>query len=93
MALIAAVRDSDSDPPSPRKGANLAATVALVTCDALGPQLRSTRARAFDCPLAEQRLEHRGIVLLARRQGQGEQLAVALGADMHFRAETASAAA
>jgi hypothetical protein len=69
--------------------ANLAATIALITHDASGPQPWTARTQSFDGTLCHELLESRRFVPLTWCEDDGHQLALAFGPDMDFGAEAA----
>ena len=91
-ALRAPTRDGVPNPPAPTVRSMGAPRVAFVAHDAIGPPPGPPAPRAPHGPLFQELLEDRRFVLLAGRQGQRQQLAVALRAEVDLRREAAPAA-
>jgi hypothetical protein len=85
--------DGLTDPPTPETGAGAAAGVAPVAGGSAGPDARPSTAGSTDGAPVHQGLEDGRFVLLARSEQHGERLALALGLEVHLRAEAALALA
>jgi hypothetical protein len=69
------------------------AAVPLITDDAVGPAFWTTAPTPLHRPVSHELWEDHGLMPLTRRQYQGEELTIALCAEMHFGAESTLAAA
>lgn len=85
--------DGVADAPPPAVGAIPPPGVAFVADHTVGPQPGSPAAGPSHRALLEQLLEHRDFVLLAGREHQGQELAIAFRAELDLRREAALAAA
>jgi hypothetical protein len=92
-ALILAPWNGEPDAMCPQVTSNFATAVAFVTNDAVRVEPGTTTMRPLHSPVLHQRLKHSGFVLLSRCEEQRHQLALPLGTQMDFRAETALTAA
>lgn len=88
--LILAPRDGDADAPSPEVAADVGVAVALVPHHPSGTPLGASPLRALHRAPLQEGLEHRGLVLLARRQEDRHRQAVVLATKVHLGGKPAS---
>src|SRR6185437_6011520 len=92
-ALVRPMGDGVADAPAAAGLANRPAAVPLVADDTPGARAGAAPPRALDGDLLQQPREHRRLVRLARRQDDGERLALPFRPEVDFRRVAAPAAA
>ncbi len=80
----AELRDGVADATSTQAGAGAAARVPFVARDAARPDPWSATPASADGALAQQRLEEGRLVLLPRREDDGQRLALSRGLEVHL---------
>lgn len=91
--LIAQMRNGQANATPPQETAKAPIAVALVTGEPMRTKARSSNRLAFDSPLLEQLFSYGGLVLLTGCQDERDELAIAFGANVDFRAQSAPTAA
>ena len=90
--LGAELGDREADAAAAQGRPVAAAGVPLVGHQAIGATAGSAASEATAGAVVEQRLQHGGLVLLPRREQDGQRLAAALGLEVHLGREAALAA-